>query len=218
MGASNTGQNRIFYKLRVEKETNIPLFCKQKKDSNGTWVVDETFNTISGFLKKIELDSYQWEGDTVETLKFIFDDDAGGSAFQMETGFNYLSRSILNTLMGADSIGHVKIRVYTSKAKDTNSKVYPAAYLEINKAKAGWAYKADEVPKAKEVRVGGKTLKDDSELNDFFRALIDPINAKIATEEEIHSEMKQENGAQQKKGYTSELAPDSPEISDDLPF
>ncbi len=215
MGASNTGQNRTFYKLKTEKETNIPIFTKQKKE-NGVWVVAETFNTISGFLKKVELGTYEWEGDTIDTLKFLFDDDTDNTAqFSVETGLNYLSRNILNTLAGADSIGHVKIVVYKSKAKDGKDG-FPSAYLEINKQKAGWKYKPKEVPKVKEVKVGGKTLKDTTELDNFFKLLLPEINAHIVSEFEVESEMHQQESESPKPKPFKGSPDDMPK--DDLPF
>lgn len=214
MGASNQGQNRTFYKLKVEKETNIPIFTKQKKE-NGVWVTDQTFNTISGFLKKVELGSYEWEGDTIDTLKFIFDDDEDNTAqFQVETGLNYLSRNILNTLAGATNIGHVKISVYKSKGKDGRDG-FPSAYLEINKQKSGWKYKPEDVPKAKEVKVGGKTLKDTTDIDEFFKLLIPEINDKIVSEFEVTNEMKPEEQTLKSKAFTGSHE-DMPK--DDLPW
>lgn len=213
MGASNQGQNRTFYKLKVEKESNIPIFIKQKKE-NGVWVTDQTFNTISGYLKRIELSNYVYEGDTIDTMKFMFDDDEDKDAqFQVETGFNYLSRNILNTLAGADNIGHVKITVYKSKGKDGKDG-FPAAYLEINKIKAGWKYKPEELPRAKEVKVGGKTLKDTTELDAFFKELIPELNNKIISEFDVSHEMTNKDKPTSGKHSFSN---DEPPV-DDLPF
>lgn len=217
MSARNITQNRKFYKLKVEKETNIPLFHLTKKNTNGDWVTDETFNEISGHLKNVELSSYVYEGDEIDTLKLLFDeDDNSGGQFQLETNLNYLSRGILNALAGATNVGHVLIRVYTSKAKDGSSKVFPQAYVEINKAKAGWKYEPDELPKAKEVTVNRKTFKDAAELDAFFKKLVPEINGKIVSEFEVKTEMKErpkESEATTTKGW------EPPAVEgDELPF
>jgi hypothetical protein len=210
MGLRNDSQNRQYIKIVVDEKTGIPNFFVSKDK-----VLSNPSTTLTGFLKQVTPGSYEWEGKTVETIKFLFDDDTDQSVqLQLETNFSFLSRSILNSLAGCAGIGHVMIRLYLSKEND-KGKRFPQAYVEVDGSKSAWKYQVSDYPKPESItnKKGEVVSFDDTETNAFFKNVINiDINTKIKSEFEAAS--KTENTAERKQ----EPVTYNEEIKDDLPF
>lgn len=219
MGASKSSEKKYeFYKLKIIKESDVPMFFRREKQGE-QWAETEQFDTISGYLKKVETGSYTHEGKEKKTFKMVFDDNNGESSIQVEGNFNNMTRTMFNSLCGMDSIGLVELRA--KLWGKPGAKKYPTVFVDVNGQKSNWKYKYTDLPQIEEIKnkKGEVLSKDDTEVNDFYiNNVIPEINSKIVSEFEVAAEMNQRTPQATASKTTSALAPDSKEISDDLPF
>lgn len=213
MGLHNPSLSRQYIKIQVDEKTGTPNFFISKDK-----VLSNPSTELTGHLKTISTGSYEWEGKKVETIKFVFDDDDNDEIqLQLETNFSYLSRSILNSLAGCATIGHVLIRLYLSKEND-KGKRFAQAYVEVDGTKAGWKYQNTDYPKPESItnKKGEVVSFDDTETNEFFKGVIaDDILPKI--KHEFEAAAKTENGDTQKAEQPAYEGNSNPDETD-LPF
>jgi hypothetical protein len=214
MGAGNSsGKKFENYKLKIIKETDEPFFFKSEKQGD-TYVLTDKYDLMSGRLVKVETGSYVYEGKEKKTFSIFLDD--GGTSIKIEGHLNGMTRTMLNTICGADSIGMVELSAKLWGKK--GEKKYPTVFVEVNGQKSKWRYQFSEIPAVEHIKnkKGETVSSDDSEANDFYiNTVIPEINSKIQNEFLVESEMKQP--VTQHQTHTSETAPDSPDLSD-LPF
>lgn len=224
MGASKSNdKNFELYKLKIVKETDVPIFVKKEKKGD-SWVETDEYDMMEGRLKKIEAGSYVYEGKEKKTFAMFMDD--GNASIKVDCSLNNMTRKMLNYLSGAASIGNVKLTARKWGKKDSDKK-YPTVFVEVNGQKSDVGFPYDQLPKVEEIKnkKGEVLSKDDSELNDFFIANVIPeINSKIQAPELIKSEMDGgSNGAippnkESGKGKVEVTREAIPDIQDDLPF
>lgn len=220
MGLQNSSQNRMYVKIKTDKETQVTQFFQQRKTASGYELINPS-NELTGYLKKVEVGSYLWDGNEIETIKFTIDDDVDHSAtIFLEAGFSNLTRGILNSLAGSDEISKILIRLYLSKENE-NHKRFPQAYVEINNKKSQWKYKPEQLPKVEKIIVKKKEVYDDSEVNEFFKKVIaEEINPKIKSEFSVQDAEMSRNG---ERGFapttnSTDNQSNSDMESDSLPF
>lgn len=211
MGAQNfNSKQRKFYKLRTDKATKVPAFIEKVKKGD-EYVDGDQYTIMTGYLTKVSVKEVNFpDGKKKEFVVIEMDDDADrNTGIIIETGWNYLVRSILNSLATPDAIAHTKISVYKNKNNG-----YPAAYIEVNHQKVGWKYNPKELPEVKKIEFKGEVISDDTALNAFFRDEIIPyINKKIAGEFEGEAVMSEFPVSGNGKTYEEPIG-----LSDDLPF
>lgn len=218
MGASNSSnQQTVFYKLKIVKDIDTPFFFRKEKKGD-VYVEAEQFDTIQGYLTKIETGGYVFEGKEKKTFKIFMNDDAGDGRLSIESGFTYMTRSMLNSIDGATSIGLVKL---TARKWGKTEKKYPTVFVEVNGQKTKWAYEIKDLPQVEEIKNKKNEVvsRDDDELNQFFIDNIIPsINSKVVSEFQVTSEMGKATG---QGVYVKTDTPYNdlvPDTSDDLPF
>lgn len=168
MGFLN-GSNRILASLKVDKKGVFAF--RTKKKENGSWIDDETHKQFTGEIQKMTMGSYFWEGDLIHTLKIEAKDETDN--YLIEANLNIPVRSLLNSLFyhvanGGSLVGQtLYIRVYNKKIEDKEKEV-PGIYVELNGEKLDWLFKDEDLPEIKKVKVKGKEVSDDTEINNFF--------------------------------------------------
>ena len=185
MGATNTAENRTnFYSLKAKTSESdpTPFFGKNEKTNNG-WEITEKFNAMDGYLTKIEHSSYEYQGETKTKLKMTLN-DADGTINSLESNFNNLVYSLLNSLLGCENIGFVAMNVWLGKSKigadGKESKRYPSIGVKNNGIEAKWFYEFNKTPKPDKVKVGAKMVTDDSKVIEFWKKKIEEINGKLS--------------------------------------
>ena len=216
MEFSSNSKSVTFANIKWDKENKKIYFLITQSDKDGNKTQSQQ-TKFTGRLKEVKLKAWQWENKPKESVQFIFKE--GEEEVWVESGWSNVTKGILNTLDGADSIGNVMISLYTNK------KGYASAFVEVNGQEVSWKYKLEELPQVKKVMVRGEEITDDLEQIDFFRKTIIPdINKKIVAPELVKSEMDGATNGEIKpnqKGkveVTRDLIPDNVEDGDSLPF
>jgi hypothetical protein len=177
MGAKNTINSTATY-LKLRSKTsdtdNTPFFGKQQK-VNAKWEITERFNSVDGKLVSLTHDTYEYEGETKYKCVITLE-DFDGTKTVVESNFNNVLYSILNSFANYED-GIIDINLWLSKEKE--GKKYAQGGVNIGGNKLEWKYKFSDLPKAKEVKVGKKTVKDDSEVVEFWCKEIDKIAEKL---------------------------------------
>ena len=178
MGAkTNSGSNKRFYSLKAKTSDSDPnpYIGRQEKGESG-WQIAEKFNSIEGRLISIAHSSYEYQGE--QKTKIIIGLDDGHEEMSLEGNFNSLVYSIINSIAGTNNLGNIEINVWLSK-EIVNGKNYPKCAVKNDGEKTKWKYDWNNVPKAKNVKVGNKNYKDDSEVVEFWKKEIEGISARI---------------------------------------
>ena len=209
VGTNQSGD--LFYlKMRAKKDKDLnPHFEIAKADGKSKPVIkmdDVTY--VSGKIKDIVNDSYEWEGKTVPTVKITMVD--GDETYIVDSSFTSLLRGLLNCLANIEKPENLRISLYTSKTG------YASVWVENNGEKSGFKYPWEDLKRYI------TTYKDDKgeERNSYVK--MDEFYAKMV-EEAL--------GKRYREAYvpptTEEIAssategdplPVTEEESDDLPF
>lgn len=189
MGAHNSENSKTnFYALKAKtSETDpTPFFGKNTKTGDG-WKITETFNSFSGNLVKIEHSTYEHQGETKHKCKMTLKD--GEETNTIESNFNNLLYSLLNALASSESLGNILMTLFLGKAKIIDGKEgkrYPSIWVKNNGVDLKWKYNFEETPKPKKVKVGGKTVADDSEVVEFWKnVIVTEINPNLNLKSEV---------------------------------
>lgn len=131
----------------------------------------EPYDYIEGYLKGIETRIREFNG---EELKYFYIDiqDVNNKIFSLALVYNSgIAKSLFNSLASLDSYNDlIKIEPY-----------YLNGFTKISVSSGGLrlSWKHRELPPLKEVQVGNKIVKDDSERMAFIESLVTEINSKI---------------------------------------
>ncbi len=174
MSVKNSEQSQITFvslKARTSESDPTPYFgVNEKKGDN--WEITQKFNSVDGHIREISHDHYEYEGQTKFKCKMkLF--DADGSVTQVETGFNNLLYSILNSMRGV-KLDLIDIQVWLGKEKEGgNGKRYPSAKVKNNGQDLSWQVDYTTLPRPEKVKVGNITVQDDSKVVDYWKKVID---------------------------------------------
>lgn len=169
---NSSGGGMEFFKFVQDRdndsETKGQTFFKSIKKVNGAWAEVESFNRFEGQLVKVELGSYEYEGETVDTANLYI--EAGGIIYKVGMNFNYTTRALFNSLLGEPEYVANHPFVVSTYMKDGYGKIWVGKNTGTGREHAlGWKFEMDQVPKVDEVLVGTRKIKDDSKVNDFFK-------------------------------------------------
>jgi hypothetical protein len=188
MGLSNESKNNTFVKLKIDKDTDTPFFYRMEKKGE-TWVETDTYTKAEGFLKGIKVETYTWEGKEKLSMKITLQDPNADGAIIISTGFNNMTRSMLNSIAGCTNLGLLELKA-TNWGK--GEKKYATIFVQNNGQKTAWKFPMAELPQVEQVKnkKGEVVSVDDSEANDFFKNVINiDILPKITNEFEAEREM-----------------------------
>jgi len=222
MGASNSeSSNQEYYKLKENKDDKSKnfgrlMFFKQGK-VNGAWASTDEFNKIDGYVKKLEVKSYEYQGKPKESLNIQMEDSNGVTMFVQVGLTSSPATNFLNTLAGTENLGLITIE--TGQPKEYQGKSYPTMYVKNNGQKTNWKYNtADDtfklIPKVEsKTDEDGNVIKKGVKANtDFWKKVIEDINKKLSKSNEDVLVNKEQKGG---KVYLEEsLDPDA----SNLPF
>lgn len=245
MGVSNSSGNyKTFYKLKEEKSDASPhkgelRFCKKEK-IDGTWKETEQFNSLSGYLQKLNIHTYQHQGEDKEELEIHFKDDSGPDEFVAHLGFDTLiAKSILNTFAGIDKFGVISMNCGKAKQAEGNpGKTFPTLYINNNGEKTSWKFRKEDVPQITIEKIENQTIKRGVTANlEFWRNVLVSINQRIEPAANIingpshevpdeftaaRNNFDMNTGGNQYQnnnaGFNPNNPPYTPENVDDLPF
>jgi len=126
---------------------------------------------LEGYLEKIELRDREFRGETVKYW-YINIDATTGERYSLALPYQSgVAKSLFNSLASAqDYSDPIQIETYLS-----------GGYTKVKVSQSGerLSWSAPELPPIKEIRVGSKVVKDDSERMKFIENLATEINNKL---------------------------------------
>lgn len=120
-------------------------------------------NTFEGTLIDAKADSYEYEGSTKNTMKLLFEDNEG-EQYQLDAGYNSLTRSLLNSILGFMDANppktkmDIQLSLYISKAG------YKQIGIKINGTRAQWKWDIA----AQKTMIETIVKKNGDKENDYF--------------------------------------------------
>ncbi len=211
-------KRREFYTLTIDnKNEKPPKFVRRKKDEKTSeWYDAEEFKKIEGDLVDVKVESYvDKKGQPRQSIKLTLDD--GDAELVIGMGFTNVSRSILNSLAGESTIGHLKFSgdLYTNKE---TKKIKSVVYVNVRgRERTSWKYSLDQQPKPLETEWKGQILRDYEKVDEFFKEVINKdILPKIAAPKEVKSEMNDYQRHTEPPAVETESG--NSNDADDLPF
>ena len=120
---------------KVNGESVKPFFEVSTKDVvTNKWIpsTDNSINSISGSLFKIEAVEEEYKGDKYFRVKAIIKDK--DEAYLIPFRMNIATRSLLNSFFNLESFENISIRYYLSKAG------YDSYYVTQNDEKVTWKF------------------------------------------------------------------------------
>jgi hypothetical protein len=148
-------------------QSKIYLNIKEGKVFNK----DTPFEYVEGYLRGIEIKDREFRGEAIKYW-YINLESQSGELYSLALSYNSgVAKSLFNSLASAtDFSKEVKIKPYLS-GEFTKLVTY------LGGEKLSWKY--TELPKTEEVKVGDKTVKDESKRMEFIVNLVTEINSKI---------------------------------------
>lgn len=159
---------------KVNGESVKPFFeVSSKNVAENKWVpsTDNSINSISGSLFKIEAVEEEYKGDKYFRVKAIIKD--GEEAYLVPFRMNIATRSLLNSFFNLESFENISIRYYLSKAG------YDSYYVTQNDEKVTWKFESSELPPPEEISFKGKIIRDFTKIDLFFVDQIKILNERI---------------------------------------
>ena len=211
------GGNAKFYALRAKTDDKDPSpFIGRSEKTPAGWEITSKTDAFDGHLREITHESYETKQHGIKykcKMKFM---DADGSMNYLDSNFNNLLYSVLNSLAGVKAPDKVEINVYLGKLKEGADRRWPSAKVLNNGKDAPWLYQPEDLPKPVKTMVGSQTVYDDSEPIRFWQKEIENINARLPKNDPIRDPRKtndpefDEPGSRPEEVYNSE--------DDDLAF
>jgi hypothetical protein len=159
---------------KINGESVKPFFEVSSKDAvTNKWVpsTDNSINSISGSIFKIEAVEEEYKGDKYFRVKAIIKDK--DEAYLVPFRMNIATRSLLNSFFNLESFENISIRYYLSKAG------YDSYYVTQNDEKVTWKFESSELPSPEEISFKGKIIRDFTKIDLFFVDQIKILNERI---------------------------------------
>lgn len=161
---------KVYFKLRKSKDKDNKNFSFELVEKVGEkYETTGNFNLIAGYLLDVRTKTWVYEGEEQVSVVFeLLDEEDLSTVINVESNLNSLSRNILNYLAGQKDFSKVLgMKIYMNKNG------WPAVYLTLD-GEAGnkWKYDSEEIPKVEEVKLKSKTVKDYTDMNNFFVEMI----------------------------------------------
>lgn len=242
LGSENGTSNMDLYALRLRAkkggERVKPFFAVSKKMENGKYEdIGSDIYDVSGYLQSVKFESYQYEGDTIDTVRLqLVDYDAGenGELYLVSLTYNLLNKNLFNSILNLTDdqlCSKIKISLWENK------KGYGSVSLRAGDSLVGWKYSLEELPKAEETTFKGKIMRDYTAVDAFFRKELkkkfegyslnkSAISSSPSQENKASSEEPQKQTERKQKDVVDEEPDEStetqdgitPDDFDDIPF
>lgn len=125
------------------------------------------YDSIEGSLVGISKQRREFNGEPV-IYWYIDLRDESGELYSLSLPYSSgVAKAILNSLASVESFGNIKIETYL-KGEFTKTQVYN------NGEKLSWKYR--ELPPVETIKLGEKTVKDDSKRMELFEQIAETIN------------------------------------------
>lgn len=224
---SNFGRRADRDNIEFIRLNSKAITFERREKVNGTYVVAESFNKVTGYLTGAKLDQYEYKGEVKRKLILELEDGDGNKAL-VDINFNSVCISLINSLAVPQLDGQpaaVKKLVKNADkespfGKEISISVYPreyegekycAASIWMDDEMLDWAFNADTMGMLRKdlQKTGGEALVR------FFDAHVKPLSDK-------YNLKRPKNDDADNYFPPAEAEPKEPEMADeagsDLPF
>ena len=169
---TSQSKDYTYFKIEGLKKGSQELYFKgKKKNADGKYEdIAEKPVWLDGHIVDIKTESYEYEGEIIEQIKITFND--GEDAIVLQGGYSGVMVSLVNCLLGAETLGKLYMKLYVSKSGFPTMMV---CHNGESGEKLSWAITPDEI-KAKLIITklpGGKEDINKSDLITFLKEKID---------------------------------------------
>lgn len=154
------------------KQQKIYLNIKEGKIIRRDRTGQETqFTYVEGILAGISKKDREFKGEMVPYWYLDIQDPSGGDLYSLSIHYSSgVAKSIFNALASAENLGKIRIEVYQSGD-------FTKAVVYNNGARLSWKY--PELPPIEELKLGGRTVKDDSKRMEFIDQIAREVQENI---------------------------------------
>lgn len=215
-GANEPKNNKKAYAFKIKlKEVAFPYFEVKERDENDKWVVredDKKVTFLSGSLISVEVkENKVMIAGTEEVIKSVnLTLDGGDEIYFLTVNTNSVGRNLMNSLLSLETYENLTISLYKSKPKEEGGISYSSIALRQNDELVMSKYRYTDLPAPEKVKFKGKTQNDFTEADDFLRAEIEKISAKV---KELAK-----SGVSKPTNDTPDSGSDEAGDDDDVPF
>jgi hypothetical protein len=198
---------------KVNGESVKPFFEVSSKDADtNKWIpsTDNSINSISGSLFKVEAVEEEYKGDKYFRVKAIIKDK--DEAYLVPFRMNIATRSLLNSFFNLESFENISIRYYLSKAG------YDSYYITQNDEKVTWKFESSELPPPEEISFKGKIIRDFTKIDLFFVDQIKILNERIKLNPSKSSEESDSKVSSTSSQALESSEPENWESEEEIPF
>jgi len=161
-----------------KKKLDHPVFKVLEKNDKSQWVETGTVPSVAGRLAKLDVKSFDWEGETFYTASLLIKDDAAEESYLVDFKVgNLMNKGILNSLLNIDTEKDIKIGLYTSKGG------FPSGSVRQSEEMVRWKFDKTELPEVQETTFKGRVMRDYSLVEKFFVEKLKEFGAKLTSGE-----------------------------------
>ena len=158
-----------------KKKLDQPIFKVLEKNEKNQWVETGTVPSVAGRLARVDVKSFDWEGETFYTASLLIKDDGADESYMVDFKVgNLMNKGILNSLLNIDLKKDIKIGLYTSKAG------FPSGSVRQGEEMVRWKYDKTELPEVSETTFKGRVMRDYSLVEKFFVTKLQELSARLS--------------------------------------
>lgn len=172
MGLSNKTNEFKFINITNDDADDQRFFGLMDKKGDD-WIVIDKFRNFDGNLLDIASGSYNYEKGkkTITQPKVTLTFNSNDQSYKIDMNYNYLTRSVLNSLCSIESFGGREVSLTLDRKGD-----FDKCYVNLDGEKTSWKYANSDLP-----------LQDGKRNTQFNDAITDMIKEVKSNLKEVES-------------------------------
>lgn len=185
-----------------KKKLDHPIFKVLEKNEQGQWTETGSVPSVAGRLAKLDVKSFNWEGEDFYTASLLIKDDAAEESYLVDFKVgNLMNKSILNSLLNIDVQKDIKVSLYTSKTG------FPSGSVRQGEEMVRWRFDKTELPEIQETTFKGRVMRDYSLVDKFFVDKLKEFGASLGSAPATNSTKSTPAAEKPKKEKVSKKSP-----------
>jgi hypothetical protein len=172
------GYDKYFLKIVGLKKGEEKVTFEISKKVGEDYKVVGSERQVSGIITDITTRTFTYQGEEIPKLIIYMVDPNASESIRIETGYNQLSRSLMNSLADKDLDGvNVLIRLYNEKKEGR-----PRVHVEIDNERADWVMSMEDIQNyvdVNEIYKGGKKVGEEVDFTRLNELMFGEVLASI---------------------------------------
>lgn len=207
MIAQNKNDFKVYFAKaeHLKKGQTDPKFLLYELDSEKNKVEKGRFDMLEGELEKIDMDSFEYDGKTIQKARFHLIDNTDKEKVILSMSFNNVFYNIINSIHDVNDLNTVSFSLYK---KDE----FPRVFVTVNNNKSSWTLEPEEMKKLKSpIKDGDEVIAYNTEkLDEKMKEMVEEINKAIITQKKSDTKDQQSTQGGEKASDTSIGKQDEP--------